>query len=109
MKRLTVFASSICAAVLLYQAVLAASPGRERDITGVVIYLSNNIVEIKRGSRELVLRHAADTAYTGRDGSAVDRTALGLCQTVRARYISECGRCRLVSIQVISEGECYRP
>jgi len=109
MKKLVVFASIICAGILICRASLDASPGRERVVTGVVIFLSDDLIEIKRGGREMVLRTGADTAYVTRDGAPADRSALGLCQTVRARYVSEAGGYRLVRIQVLREGECYRP
>jgi len=100
-----------CACALLLVALvfpLWASSGRQAVITGVIIHISGDTVEVKRGKSELVLHVSDATVVTDPCGAALNRSSLELCQRVRATYRRVDGRNELVRVSIICAGECCR-
>lgn len=103
------FVMCTCVVVLMALAFpLGASPGRQAVITGVVIHVSGDTVEIKRGKSELVLHMTNATVVTDPCGAALDRSSLELCQRVRATYRRVDSRNVLARVSIICAGECCR-
>jgi len=103
------FISCACALLMMMQAVpLWASSGRQAVITGVIIYISGETVEIKRGKSELVLHVSDAIVVTDPCGAALNRSSLELCQRVRATYRRVDGRNEMVRVSIICAGECCR-
>lgn len=110
MKRTGIMLAGCIAAVAILAVSLQASTSRSRQsvVTGVVVNIAGDSVEIKRGRTETILYFTDATSFTAPGGAAADRSALGLCQSVRATYVREGGRNVLVSVRIVREGDCYR-
>jgi hypothetical protein len=110
MKRTGIMLAGSIAAVAMLAVSLQASPSRSGQsvVTGVIINISGDSVELKRGRTETIFYFTDATSYSAPGGAAADRTALGLCQSVRVTYIREGGRNVLVSVRIVRDGDCYR-
>ena len=82
--------------------------GTDAEFTGRVIYLGENHVELKRGPKELRLAYTDATRIFDISGAEADRSAIELCQTVRAVYRSAGGARELLSLSVVGEGNCRK-
>lgn len=94
--------------IIFINAYVYASARREKPISGVIVYMSDDVIEVKRGRRELLLSITPQTIFLNKSGNNADRSILELCATVRVHYVREASTLRAVQIQLIREGYCYR-
>jgi hypothetical protein len=73
---------------------------------GRVINYTGEYIELKSGSKEVVLYYSDDTKYASSDGSLKDKNIIEICQMARAQYVSRGGKKILVKIQVLTESYC---
>jgi len=78
---------------------------KEKVFSGVIIYFSDECVELKKGKTELTVYRDTQTIVENKTGDE-GQSALSLCQKARAYYIIEGGRPRLVKLQILSPGYC---
>ena len=74
---------------------------------GIVIFLGESKMELKRGSAEMMFHFTAETPVTFR-GKPAGTAGLRLCQRVRAVYQKTDTMNQLVSLNIITPGYCGR-
>ncbi|MBN2160407.1 MAG: hypothetical protein JW807_13520 [Spirochaetes bacterium] len=94
----------VCAIVL---AGAAAFSSAAKEFRGLVISVSGDSIEVKKGSEEMTLYWAEGTKVTI-DGAEADRGSVAVCQKVTARYDVKDGRKELVSLSITRESYCVQ-
>ncbi|MCX7679964.1 MAG: hypothetical protein N2316_12225 [Spirochaetes bacterium] len=85
-----------------------ASARRDCTISGVIIYISQDVIEVKRGKREMLISITPNTVFRTQQGNTADRSILELCATVRVQYERQDSGFRAVQVQLLREGYCHR-
>lgn len=95
-----------CALLLVVMmGTIGAYPAETSTFTGLVISVSDTYIEIKKKSKEVVL-YWTDGSRIMSGGAAADRSAVEICQKVRAAYVMKDGRRELVSLDILRESYC---
>lgn len=98
----------VCASLLMVLlGVSVAYSAATSDIQGLVINSSETAIEVKKGRKEFLLYWSVDTKVF-RDGQAADRSAVEICQKVKARYAVKDGKRELVALDILKESYCKK-
>ncbi len=108
MNKMMLLFTAVFLALQLVPSGTEASGGRELLVTGVVINIAADSIEIKRGSREFVLHFGEGTVFNDLAGAVAASGALEICQTVRARYVRQGDRNVLVNVRIVNASHCYQ-
>lgn len=79
-----------------------------KTVTAVIINITNEYIELKRGLREITVYFDPTTKYANRNGADASRDILELCHLVRATYLVRDNKKMLVRVQLIRQGRCIR-
>ena len=87
--------------------VASAYSGTVAQFSGLVIHVSNDSIEIKKGNKEITLYMTPDTKILYK-GKEADRRAVNICQKVKAGYMYKDNRKELVSLEILRKSYCVR-
>lgn len=73
---------------------------------GRVIYLTDELCELKWDSGELTFYFSPNTKYYVRGGAEGSKSSIRLCQVVRVWYRMEKGKRVLSRVRILREGSC---
>ncbi|OHD65814.1 MAG: hypothetical protein A2176_02015 [Spirochaetes bacterium RBG_13_51_14] len=74
---------------------------------GTVINMSDVLIEVKKESREMTL-YWTDQSKVLYQGKEAGRSAVEICQKVRANYTVKDHRYNLVSLEILQESYCTK-
>ena len=95
----------ICFLMLTAVLVVPAYSGTVAQISGLVIHVSNDSIEIKKGNKEITLYMTPDTKIFFK-GKEAGRRAVDICQKVKAGYVVKDNRKELVTLEIQRESYC---
>ena len=78
------------------------------EFKGRVIYLKDNVIEVKRKNAEVTFNLTAETSVT-RQGEKAALSDLAICQTVTVTYKGEGKNRTAQKIDIIKEADCVAP
>jgi hypothetical protein len=93
--------------LLVAAMVASAYPEKPAQFKGTVIYMVGDSIEIKKGKKEITLNLTPDTKILFH-GEKADRTAVEMCQKVKALYVVKDGRKELVQLEIVSDSYCVQ-
>lgn len=77
-------------------------------ILGRVIFLNNEVIEIKKGKTEITLNLKDGTIFVNKAGEEKNIDIIRLCQNVKAFYTKEGDKNILQKIIVLKESNCIK-
>ncbi len=86
----------------------AAAAEREREYRGVLVYIGDDFLEIKRGRREFRAYYDAATRYYDQAGVEASLNSLDLCQLVKVRSVFRDRKHMIVSVHIERPGQCRK-
>ena len=92
--------------VLFTSATYAEKKGTLKTYRGRVIYLTDELCELKWNRGELTFYFSPNTKYYLRGGAEGNRESIRLCQVVRVWYRMEEGKRILYMVRILREGSC---
>ncbi len=75
------------------------------EFTGRVIYIKDNLIEVKKKSREMTFNLTAETAVT-RKGEKAEQQDIAVCQVVRVTYKGKGKHRTATGIDIVRESDC---
>lgn len=96
---------SIIAISLIFFTNVSASAVKMRSFSGRVIFVSEKYIEMKRGSKEIIL-YKAETLKVAGKSSDTGKTAVEICQYAKAEYVKQNGRNVLTKLVITAESDC---
>jgi len=92
--------------VLFSSATYAGKKGTLKTYRGRVIYLADELCELKWDGAELTFYFAPNTSYYVRGGAEGSRDSIRLCQVIRVWYRMEKGKRVLSRVRILREWSC---
>ncbi len=86
----------------------AKSVHTSKNLTGLVINVTNEYVEIKIRKKEIILHIADSSKFYSIEGKAENSSIVEICQKVKASYKKQENKNILVSLKVLGEGYCKK-
>ncbi len=80
----------------------------EKTVTAVVINMTDEYLELKRGRQEITVYFDQSTKYLNRSGAEASWDILDICHLVRATYIVRDNKKILVRVRLIRQGRCIQ-
>ncbi len=91
----------------LFLGVTGAYPKQSSRFEGLIIFVNDTTIEIKRGNREITLNWS-ESSKIMRDGKDVGREAVQVCQKVSVVYGGGEGRNEVLTLVIMRESYCTR-
>ena len=104
LKKLTVGIISLM--IIVFMSINAYSE-KKSSVKGLVIYTSEELIEVKRGwnEYELIIQNDTEVFYKGEKASVHD---IEICQNVTAYFTEEDGKKLLIRVDIRTSSYCYR-
>ena len=81
---------------------------KQNRFNGKVIYLSDNLVELKKGNAEVVFYFSDITMFLDKDGSKGGKDIIEICQFVNANYLVKNRKNVLKRIKIVKDSCCIK-
>lgn len=78
------------------------------NFRGRIIYIDDNLIEVKKGKTELLFYFQDDTVCVSADGETGGKEILENCQNVRVIYTVKNADNILLKVIVLKESNCYK-